>query len=273
MRVVNRSRIIAYEGDGVLVKGWFMMYSNKFVVSVLVNGQVIKEFENGEVQIPFNCEYSLRFRNKHDRRAVVKLFIDGEEQTKGGYIIPARSYRDIERNSYSPAKFKFVDLQSVEAQDHGKDQHNLENKMGVIEARFYLEQPPRPSMPPWLPILLYENQPPPKKPPIHPYPCTLYASNHVDYALDGGQHCNNVQQRSKQLSKEGCTVEGTYSSQQFGEMHLNLENDYTSIKLFLKGYQQPVHEVAVAANGFCDSCGAKALRDSSKFCHICGSKL
>lgn len=266
MRVVNRSRIIAYEGDGVLAKGWFMMYSNKFVVSVLVNGQVIKEFENGEVQIPFNCEYSLRFRNKHDRRAVVKLFIDGEEQTKGGYIIPARSYRDIERNSYSPAKFKFVDLQSVEAQDHGKDQQNLENKMGVIEARFYLEQQ-RPSMPPWLPILLYENQPP--KHDTFPYPkYTLNASS---------QHTNcsggNVLQRSKQLSKEGCTVEGNYSSQQFGEMHLTLENDYTSIKLFLKGYRQPVHEAVVAGTGFCDSCGAKALRDSSKFCHICGSKL
>ena len=55
-----------------------MVYSNKFVMCVLVNGKPVEELANGEVQIPFNTEYVLRFRNKNDRRAVVKFWIDGE---------------------------------------------------------------------------------------------------------------------------------------------------------------------------------------------------
>lgn len=117
-----------------------MMYSNKFVISVLVNGQVQKEFANGEVNLPFDTEYAIRFRNKNDRQAVVKLFIDGEKMCRGGFVIPANTYRDIECSSQTLRKFKFVDLQSNEAQDHGKDQSNSEKKMGLLEAHWYLEK-------------------------------------------------------------------------------------------------------------------------------------
>ena len=118
-----------------------MPYSQRFVVSVLVNGQVQEERPDGSVTIPFGVEYAFRFRNKHrDRRAVVKLFIDGEEQSKGGYVIPPNGSKVIERNSHSPKRFKFVAPTSVDAQDFGKDQENVEGYNGVIDARFYLEK-------------------------------------------------------------------------------------------------------------------------------------
>lgn len=118
-----------------------MPYSQRFVVSVLVDGHVQEERPDGSVIIPFGVEYAFRFRNKHrDRRAVVKLFIDGEEQSKGGYVIPPNGSKVIERNSHSPKRFKFVAPTSVDAQDFGKDQENVEGFNGVIEARFYLEK-------------------------------------------------------------------------------------------------------------------------------------
>lgn len=118
-----------------------MPYSQRFVVSVLVNDQVREEKPDGSVIIPFGVEYALKFRNKHrDRRAIVKLFIDGEEQSKGGYVIPPNSAKIIERNSHSPHKFKFVAPNSTAAQEWGKDRYNTEGFNGVIEARFYLEK-------------------------------------------------------------------------------------------------------------------------------------
>jgi len=116
------------------------VYSNKFVISIVVNGNIQNEFANGTVELPFNTEYAIRFRNKWNRRAVVKPFVDGIKVCRGGFVIPANSFRDIECSSQTLRKFKFVDLQSTEAQDHGKDQTNAEKRMGLIEAHWYLEK-------------------------------------------------------------------------------------------------------------------------------------
>jgi len=61
-----------------------MVYSNKFVMCVLHHGHPLKELANGMVSLPFGAEYALRLRNKNNRRAVVKLFIDGENVSGGG---------------------------------------------------------------------------------------------------------------------------------------------------------------------------------------------
>jgi hypothetical protein len=117
-----------------------MVYSNKCVVAVLVNGQVQKELADGTVQIPFNSEYVLRFRNKNDRRAVVKFTIDGENVSGSGYVIEANSYTDIRRHSDKDVAFKFVSLDSEDAIDFGKNGPNTDRSKGVIEASFYLEK-------------------------------------------------------------------------------------------------------------------------------------
>lgn len=117
-----------------------MMYSNKFVMCVLQRGKPQKELSNGVVKLPFNCEYSLRFRNKNDRRAVVKIYIDGENVSGGGYVIRAHDYIDIKRHHDKDRAFKFVSLDSPEALDHGKDGPNYDKLKGTIEARFSLER-------------------------------------------------------------------------------------------------------------------------------------
>jgi hypothetical protein len=117
-----------------------MVYSNRFVACVLVNGTPQKELANGVVPLPFDCEYSLRFRNKHNRRAVVKFTIDDENVSGGGYVINANSSIDIHRHWAKDAKFRFVSLESPDAIDAGKNGPNDDGSKGVIEARFYLEK-------------------------------------------------------------------------------------------------------------------------------------
>ncbi len=115
------------------------MYSNKFVLCILHNGHILEEKKDGTVPMPFGSEYSLRFRNKNDRRAVVKFTIDGEDASGDGFVIPKQSAIDIFRYDHKDAKFRFVDLKSEAAADFGKTD-NVEGEKGVIEARFYLEK-------------------------------------------------------------------------------------------------------------------------------------
>lgn len=117
-----------------------MVYSNKFVMCVLHDGEVQKELKNGVVKIPFGAEYTLRFRNKNARRAVVKFFIDGENVSGNGYIINANDHVDIKRYSEKDAAFKFVSLKSPDAVEFGKNGPNEDKQKGLIEAHFYLEK-------------------------------------------------------------------------------------------------------------------------------------
>jgi hypothetical protein len=113
-------------------------YSNKFVLCILVNGQVQKDLANGEVHIPFGSEYAVRLRNKNNRRAVVDLVIDGE--TVGSFVVKANNHLDVKRWADKDVAFKFVDLESPDAYDHGKQGANPDKLKGTVEARFRLEK-------------------------------------------------------------------------------------------------------------------------------------
>ena len=117
-----------------------MVYSNHFVMCVLVNDKPLKERADGIVAIPLGAEYTIRFKNKNSRRAVVTFTIDGENASGNGYIINAHSDLEIKRFSDRDQMFKFVDLESGEAQLEGKNGPNLDGSKGVIEARFQLER-------------------------------------------------------------------------------------------------------------------------------------
>lgn len=149
-----------------------MVYSNKFVMCVLLNGVPVQEAANGQVALPFGAEFGLRFRNKHNRRAMVKIYIDGENVSGGGYIVNANDYGDIIRHHDFDRAFKFVALDSPDAVEHGKNGPNPDKVKGTIEARFWLEK----ERPVYRPTVVEhhhhyykkEKQDPPK--PWNPYP-------------------------------------------------------------------------------------------------------
>ena len=278
-----------------------MVYSNKFVMCVLLNGRPQKELANGVVSLPFGTEYALRFRNKNNRRAVVQIYIDGENVSGGGYVVNAHSYVDIKRHHDIDRAFKFVSLDSEDAVDYGKDGPNEDKVKGTIEARFYLEKE--------RPQVIYRDvhhdhhhhhhhdhyhpRPRPRPWPYYPYDDGIKwtcggggttsslgptvqggLDSDVSYGMNAGNETLNFSdsppscstkgmssaggQSSMRRSKtanygddiatfkrisipekklqDGCTVEGYSTGQNFHSVHVDLEETYTSLKIFLQGF-------------------------------------
>lgn len=210
-------------------QGASMMYSNKFVMCVLIDGKPVQEFANGEVHIPFGKEYVLRFRNKHNRRASVNFSIDGEDASGAGYIIPPNSYVDIKRYNHRDAAFVLVPLDSPEAVDAGKNGPNSDKSKGVIVANFQLEKKPAPIVreihhhyrkdyEPWWNKKQWFN------------------SAEVTCSTKGFNASipNLAEFRPVQ---DGCTVEGSLTGQSFHSVYFDAESESTTLRIFLKGYQ------------------------------------
>jgi len=242
------------------------MYKNNFVVAVKVNGTAQKELKDGSVIITFDSEYVIHLRNKHrNRNAVAFVYLDGELITDSGIIVHKNSFVDLERPTDNPVKFKFISLEAPEAIEFGKDVENSDKGMGVIEVRWYLEKElpclwnvindsyhhrnyPR-IVSPWNPFYyndrirgasqsnqLNEFQPPTffsgftmPQSVIDQYNSSLNTINLNCSQVPSPVSCDPIQ------AKDGCTVEGGFSSQAFHRIHMDIEDCYTIIKLVLKG--------------------------------------
>jgi hypothetical protein len=282
-----------------------MVYSNKFVLAVLLDGRPQEELANGVVKLPFGAEYSLRFRNKHNRRAVVKIYVDGENVSGSGYIIPANDHVDIKRHWDKDRSFKFVELNSPEAVDAGKNGPNTDKSKGVIEAHFYLEKEYKYTPPPVYRTEEHHHHHHYPRP-YYPWPVVRptwcdtppvfgtrdgaqYSSGEIKVICDaglsglenigcndaptaggaapaGGQHFNASRGRKLKLSsigreqktltcsteslnegipqqtksmelRDGCTVEGHTTGQTFTTQWIDVEETYTTLKVFLQGYE------------------------------------
>jgi hypothetical protein len=189
-----------------------MTYSNHFIMCVLVDGKPQKELGNGTVKLPFNSSYALRFRNKNNRRSVVKFFIDGDNVSGNGYVVAANAHIDIERHHDKDASFKFVSTDSEDAVEFGKNGPNPDKTKGLIEAHFFLEKE-RPTQYPFVQKEVhhhhhYDHYPLPYVPrrpwdePWKPYWCSadnqgnspVFGSN-----LRGGSYSENVGSSHDQL--------------------------------------------------------------------------
>lgn len=235
-----------------------MTYSNRFVMCVLVDGQpqaelATNEFANNIVELPFNTEYSLRFRNKNNRRAVVMLFVDGENVSGSGYVIPANDYIDIHQHFGKGTAFKFVSLDSAEAVDAGKNGPNPNNAKGLIEARFYLEKE-KPSINytyaqysyPTFPTYTFPTWPtytyatftyPTYYPTFNPSYISLKPFNTV--LSYNGPSMNGVGVTGGVTFNlnynDGCTVEGQKNSFAYVYESVDIDyNDHVSVKISLK---------------------------------------
>ena len=117
------------------------MYSNKLVASIKSKGKILREFKD-KIYIPFGEEYSILLKNLHTQRAVVNVYVDGENAVPGGLVIdPGRSV-DLERwikngNLSEGNKFKFIErTQAIEDGPRGIKQED-----GLIRIEFQYEMP------------------------------------------------------------------------------------------------------------------------------------
>ena len=118
------------------------MYESKLVASLKANGKILREFKD-TVYIPFGSEYSFLLKNLNTTRALVNVFIDGEDMTPGGLVLNARQEIDLERsikggNLTEGNRFKFIERTS--AIEDGPRGVKLED--GLVRIEFQFEKPP-----------------------------------------------------------------------------------------------------------------------------------
>ena len=126
------------------------MYQSKLVASLKANGKILREFKD-TVYIPFGSEYSFLIKNLHTQRAVVNVFIDGEDVVEGGLVVDAGQEVNLERyvkngNLKAGNKFKFIERTSSIEEHRGV---KLED--GLVRIEFQYEKVK--------PVNVWNNQP------------------------------------------------------------------------------------------------------------------
>ena len=269
------------------------MYNQKLVASIKSKGKVLREFKD-TVYIPFASEYSILLKNLNTTRAVVNVFIDGENVVPGGLVIDPGRTVDLERwikngNLSEGNKFKFIER--TQAIEDGPRGIKLEDGLVRIEYQFEL---PRPiiNIPQWSSSAIYEAT------------MTAYNVNGMMRSVDFSKGENmkasatsamNTTLQSMNISASagelhdgmatmdwcanevGITVPGSKSTQSFQHTTVGAL-DPTVHNIVLKlvgdlGDNKPVTKpVTVKAKPKCVTCG-KQNKAHAKFCSECGTAL
>ena len=270
------------------------MYSNKLVASLKANGKILREFKE-TVYVPFGSEYSLLLKNLNTVRAVVNVFIDGEDQCPGGLVLNVGQEIDLERsiknnNLLEGNRFKFIERTGAVEQHRGT---KLED--GILRVEFQFEK--------YVPPQVYNSW---TQTGLH-YPPGVRSMNvggvmrGVDYSkgefvkafaassIDNYCSMNNIQSSTSQvhdgmatmdwmpLNDAGITVAGSRSEQKFYTATMGaLEPEKHTIVLKLLGEtpdNRPVERpVTVKAKPKCVTCG-KQNKATAHFCSECSTAL
>lgn len=117
-----------------------MMYGNKIAAAIKVNGKVLREFKD-TVYVPFGSEYTILIKNLHTQRAVINIFIDGDNVVPGGLVLNAGQEVDLERsikngNLNEGNRFKFIERTGA-VEDH----RGVKLEDGLIRIEHQFEKP------------------------------------------------------------------------------------------------------------------------------------
>jgi len=250
------------------------MYANKLVASLKANGKILREFKDN-VYIPFGSEYSFLLKNLNTKRALVNVFIDGEDMTPGGLVINAGQEIDLERsikngNLREGNKFKFIERTGAVEKHRGI---KLEDGLIRIEFQFELYDT---KYQPFFNNNILRGQ---------TYDAH-YGTTTSDWAAPMGAtysstnvslNSMNVTAHAQSMNDVGITVAGSKSTQSFTTTTMGvMEVEKHSIIFMLLGETEdnkPVLEpVNVKMKPKCTSCG-KQNKATNKFCSECGTSL
>lgn len=116
-----------------------MMYNSKLVASIKANGKVLREFKD-TVYIPFGSEYSILLKNLNTVRALINIYIDGDNIVPGGLVLNAGQEIDLQRairngNLTEGNKFKFIE-RTGKIEDH----RGVKLEDGLIRVEYQFEK-------------------------------------------------------------------------------------------------------------------------------------
>ena len=248
------------------------MYNQKLVASIKANSKVLREFKD-TVYIPFASEYSILLKNLNVTRAVVNVFIDGENVVPGGLVIDPGRTVDLERwikngNLSEGNKFKFIERTT--AIEDGPRGIKLEDGLIRVEYQFEIPRPVL-NIPTWNSSTLTRGISGSTGDWASPmgatYSTTNASLNSFNVTASGASFQNET----------GITVPGSKSTQSFQHTTVGAL-DPTVHNIVLKlvgdlGDNKPVERaVTVKAKPKCTTCG-KMNKAHAKFCVECGTAL
>ena len=240
-----------------------MMYNQKLVASIKANRKILREFKD-TVYIPFASEYSILLKNLNTQRAVVRVFIDGEDQTPSGLVLNAGQEIDFERSLKTGSltegnKFKFIERTGAVEQHRG-----IKLEDGIVRIEYQFELPP----------VNIDNS---FLRSINRGWITASGASGATYSTTSAS-LNNVTASAQSFYNDaGVTVPGSKSTQTFTTTYMGvLDPTKHTIVLRLLGEtpdNKPVAKpVTVKAKPKCVTCG-KQNKAHAKFCVECGTAL
>ena len=277
-----------------------MMYANRFVATIKVNNQILRE-QNGVVTIPFGSEYSILLKNLNSVRAMVKVEVDGKDATEGtSLIIHPNSDLELERyirggNFERGNRFKFIE-RTGEIEKH----RGIKIDDGLVRVEFKAEQQTV-----RVPRIHYYDEYVPVPHPWHPWdypwyprpyriwPQTTTGSNIGDVQCtltnSVGQGQGQVQagsqnmlasmncslSKSSEPNDSGITVAGSESHQKFYSAPTFATESSQVIVLKLRGEvagKRVAKVVTVKHKPRCSTCGT-SNKGTHQFCSKCGTAL
>ncbi len=236
-----------------------MMYGNKLAAAIKVNGKVLREFKD-TVHIPFGSEYAITIKNLNTTRAVVNVYIDGDNVVPNGLVINAGQSIDLERsirnnNLTEGNKFKFIERTGAVEQHRG-----IGVEDGLVRIEYQFEQP-RPII--WNTTTISG--------PIYAQGGILRNST-ADVWPAGSVTCSATSAFTNQVNDVGITVPGSKSTQSFQTTTVGtLESTVHNLVFKLFGGIMP-KPITVKHKPRCITCG-KQNKATSKFCQECGTAL
>ena len=277
------------------------MYGNKMAAAIKVNGKVLREFKD-TVYIPFSAEYTILVKNLETKRAIVNIFIDGENVVPGGLVLNAGQEVNLERsiknNNLSEGnRFKFIERTGAVEQHRGI---KVEDGLVRIEYQFEKVAPPIN----WNDFNTFNKG-------IPNWPNQIYGSTSGSYNVNGvmrsadfskgeyvkavattavNNYCatNNITAQASDIhdgmatmdsyvNDVGITVPGSKSDQKFSVASwfpTEIEKHNMVFKLVGDlGNNKPVTKpVTVKAKPKCVTCGHQN-KATAKFCSECGTAL
>ena len=240
------------------------MYGNKLAAAIKVDGKVLREFKE-TVHIPFGSEYAITIKNLHTTRAVVSVYIDGDNMVPGGLVLNAGQSIDLERsiknnNLTEGNRFKFIERTEAVEQHRG-----IGVEDGLVRIEYQFELPPINTT--W--IQASGSQ-------IYPQGGIMRGFGNSTGAgiwPAGSVTCSaNYSATSASVNDVGITVPGSKSTQSFQTTTVGvLESTTHNLVFKLFGGTMP-KAITVKHKPKCVTCG-KQNKATSKFCQECGTAL
>ena len=236
------------------------MYGNKLAAAIKVDGKVLREFKD-TVHIPFGSEYAITIKNLHTTRAVVSVYIDGDNMVPGGLVLNAGQSIDLERsirnnNLTEGNKFKFI-----ERTGQIENYRGIGIEDGLVRIEYQFELPA--VVPQWNSILRDVNR---------GWITASGASGATYSSVSPTSASLNSVNVSQSFNDAGITVPGSKSTQSFSTTYVGAMESTTHNLVFkLFGGTMP-KPITVKHKPKCVTCG-KQNKATAKFCTECGTAL